>query len=375
MHTSQFEFHHPATGSSYVDPVALSETLVRNISDNKMMLLSGMRKSGKTSLLRHLMSANLPFAVRYAYMDMFDVRSEEDFCSRYATRVLQLLSGRWEQWMDFARKHFLRTAPRFFVGTDPAVDFRLIFDKQDIPLAYDEIFALAQRVSQEVGSKVVVVIEEFQILKFFKDQNQLLKTFKTHLGMAQNITYLFSAADPEWVDNSLMAPRAPLRNLISKIEIGPMDDAAWKSFLIKGFQITAKKLNPENAALLIEMAGSQPYYIQMLATYSWMFASFECTSDTIHQAYDWLYGLQKAHYKTLADGLTTYQLNFLLAMAHGEMHLSSFDVLHKYRLGTPGNIKKLREALLARGLITKKGKGLLIADPLFVHWLLQTYMV
>ena len=58
----------------------------------------------------------------------------------------------------------------------------------------------------------------------------------------------------------------------------------------------------------------------------------------------------------LMDSLTEKQRNFLCAICKGVKNFSSAETLHLYRLGTSGNIRILKNALLKRDLIDVTGK-------------------
>ena len=70
------------------------------------------------------------------------------------------------------------------------------------------------------------------------------------------------------------------------------------------------------------------------------------------------------------DGLTTYQMNFLRAVAHGvHKDFTSQEVLENYNLGTKSNITRLINVLTNKELIERRIDGIYIADPVLEKWL------
>ncbi len=74
------------------------------------------------------------------------------------------------------------------------------------------------------------------------------------------------------------------------------------------------------------------------------------------------------------DGLTTTQVNFLRALADGVREgLSSQDVLRSYRLGTSGNVVKIKQALETREIIDTFEATPEFVDPAFQLWMKRVY--
>lgn len=83
---------------------------------------------------------------------------------------------------------------------------------------------------------------------------------------------------------------------------------------------------------------------------------------------------QSILYQREVDSLTNFQLNYLKAVASGEKQLSAFEVVKKYRLGTPGNIRKMQTALENKEIIEVNGKSVEIGDPLFRLWIRKYFL-
>ena len=72
------------------------------------------------------------------------------------------------------------------------------------------------------------------------------------------------------------------------------------------------------------------------------------------------------------EGLSSYQMNFLKALAAGETgDFTSATILKKYNLGSKSNISRIQETLIKKELIEKAGRLVSIADPVFRLWMLR----
>ena len=63
------------------------------------------------------------------------------------------------------------------------------------------------------------------------------------------------------------------------------------------------------------------------------------------------------------------QLGFLRALIAGEKQLSSKQTLQVYRIGTSGNVVRIKQALMEREVIDVRGNEITFQDPLFEAWL------
>ena len=73
------------------------------------------------------------------------------------------------------------------------------------------------------------------------------------------------------------------------------------------------------------------------------------------------------------EGLSSYQINFLKALAAGESDdFTSAAILKKYSLGSKSNISRLQDTLIKKELIEKTGRKVIIADPVFRLWMLRS---
>lgn len=67
--------------------------------------------------------------------------------------------------------------------------------------------------------------------------------------------------------------------------------------------------------------------------------------------------------------LTVFQLSFLKAVLRGETRFSALDVIEKYDLHSSANVKRVRDALMKKEILTFTNKDEpVVIDPLFEFW-------
>jgi hypothetical protein len=104
-----------------------------------------------------------------------------------------------------------------------------------------------------------------------------------------------------------------------------------------------------------------------------MLCGGDVVSDTaIDEAVNNMIDQNSALFLQQTEGLSSYQMNFLKALAVGETgDFTSTAMLKKYNLGSKSNISRLQDTLIKKELIEKVGRTVTIADPVFRLWMLR----
>lgn len=87
-----------------------------------------------------------------------------------------------------------------------------------------------------------------------------------------------------------------------------------------------------------------------------------------------LMSVHEPAFKSAMNGLTTFQICLLRAVLEGNTRFSSSEVIQKYGLNSSANVRRLKDALCKKEIITFDDKDSpRILDPLFEYWLSKKY--
>mgnify|MGYP006974417198 CR=1 FL=1 len=76
----------------------------------------------------------------------------------------------------------------------------------------------------------------------------------------------------------------------------------------------------------------------------------------------------------VTNDLTDHQLSLLRAVLDGVVKFSASDVIERYHLNSSANVRRVKDALKKKEVITFNEKDEpLVIDPLFEYWLRRTY--
>jgi hypothetical protein len=84
--------------------------------------------------------------------------------------------------------------------------------------------------------------------------------------------------------------------------------------------------------------------------------------------------IHEPRFMNMIDDLTDHQISLLKAVLDGVVKFSASDVIEKYRLNSSANVRRVKDALRKKEVITFNEKDEpVILDPLFEYWLESYY--
>ena len=92
------------------------------------------------------------------------------------------------------------------------------------------------------------------------------------------------------------------------------------------------------------------------------------------QALKILVSIHEPRFISIMNDLTGFQISLLKATLDGVVRFSSFDVIEKYSLNSSANVRRVKDALKKKEVLTFNDKDEpVILDPLFEYWLGKYY--
>lgn len=137
--------------------------------------------------------------------------------------------------------------------------------------------------------------------------------------------------------------------------------------------------NIQNSDEMIKMICSsvdnQSSYVQQLSWNVMLNTEDEVTEEIIQIAIDDMLSQNSLLFLQQIEGLTSYQINFLKALAKGVHNdFTSQNILRTYNLGAKSNIVRIKNVLIQKELIDKTMDGIYFSDPIFRMWFKKTFV-
>jgi hypothetical protein len=339
---SPFQYGKLVVGPAFIKRIKEKQEIKDNLYSGINTILISPRRMGKSSLIKAAMGELQKEHpdVKVCYLNVFTVRSEEEFYRLFARTVLQTTGESW----------------KFGISET--------LDSLDLP----------EQIAEEKNIRLIVCIDEFQNLEKLRDYENLEKKMRKVWQKQTHVSYCLCGSNSQTMIDLFNTRAKPFYRFGSILFLSRISEKEWLNFVISSFGNTGKNISVELASELVDIAGKHSWYVQQLAHFVWNLTVDFVTSEIIQKATKQVIEANLPMFQNLCEDLPVTQLNLLVAIADGAQALTSVAAMSKYNLGTPHNVSKNKLALQKRDLIEKTPKGFVFIDPIFERWFVSLYL-
>ncbi len=356
------------------------EKEVKKLTDNLLGGINTMiispRRWGKSSLVETVTNLirKQHTNVRIVIIDLFSVNSEEEFMEKFAGEVLKASSSKWQEWIKSSKKMFKNLIPKIQVSVDPLNSFSISFDWEEIKKHGDEILNLPEMVARQNKMKLIVCLDEFQVIANFPGYEEFERRLRAVWQRHKAVTYCIYGSQRHMMTEIFNKPSKPFYRFGDIIMLTKIERESWINFICSSFHETGKNISNEEAGLIADLMQCHPWYVQQLSHYTWNMTIKSAVKTDIKRSLVELINANMPLYQRETEILSPTQLNLLKAVAHGEKQLTSARVMNEYRLGTPRNVSKNKTVLINNDVIGESGGNYFFLDPAFELWFRKSFL-
>ena len=357
-------------GENFTDRAEETRRLKRDFENGQNVVLISPRRMGKTSLVRRVMSQVDTNKIAVVHLDIYDCRTEYEFYNKLATAVLKQVSGKGELMLRNIKEFLTRLTPRVSFGIDPANEMSVSLGIAPEDYSPEEILQLPEKMAHKIGKHIVVCIDEFQQIGNFPDSIDVQKRIRGVWQLQEEVSYCLYGSKKHMLTNLFQNKRMPFYQFGDIRFLQPIALEDWIPFIRGKFEENGLSISDEQITRICETVEYQSSYVQQLAWNVMLCCDKVVEEATMEEALADLIGQNSILFLQQTEGLSSYQMNFLKALAAGETgDFTSAAILKKYNLGTKSNISRLTDTLIKKELIEKTGRTVTIADPVFRLWM------
>jgi len=375
MANPPFVFGRIAEQDNFVDREQERQRLGANFAALTNTIIISPRRWGKSSLVRRVTEdvTQADARTRVCLIDLFNVRSEDDFYAQLATGVMAATMSKWDEWVDAASKFLSHLRPKVAISPGPSQQITLDVDWHEAQRDPDEVLDLAEKIAVSKKLRLVVCIDEFQTVAGYAAADAFQRKLRSHWQQHQHVCYCLYGSKRHMLLDVFSNPDKPFYRFGDIMTLGKIDNAVWGDFIAARFAATGKAITPELGRQLAGLVNDHSYYVQQLAQQVWFRTKKTCHQDDVDAAWTDLTDQLGLVFTGLVDSLSARQINLLRALIDGQEYLSAQATIKTYNLGTSANVIRIREALVNREIIDASGGGIQFLDPVFKHWLACRY--
>jgi uncharacterized protein len=368
----------PAT--AFVNRVVELDRLVRDLAAAQKVFLISPRRYGKSSLIRHALSAMARRGAITVDVTVSSFSSYVAFLEGYA-RALVAAETRWDRARNWLRDAVRSARAEVRYTPDPslqtpgagalAVSFPSVKSERDISRLAQDVFALPARLAETRKKKVVVALDEFQAIAGFNG-GSVEHALRAAVQHQRDVGYVFAGSEPSLMER-MLGPKRPFYKAgpVMRLEKIPPDEFA--AFIDARFAASGMKPDDGLGAAIVDLAGNLPYDVQRLAHETWDEVRGRnrkrATLDDLHAALKRLLAEQQTMFEAVWQHLTLAQRAALRAVVVEDgRELLSADTRSRHRLGGTSTVQSALAALVREDLVTREGGRHVVVDSLFREW-------
>jgi hypothetical protein len=368
---SPFKFGKVVTGKQFINRKDDIKRIQNNIQAGINTILMSPRRWGKSSLIKQIDSLNKDKGIKFAFIDFFNIRTEEDFLEKYSREILRCSITRKEELLKSAKEFFQKITPSISFGADPLNDFTLNFTWAEANKTREEIINLPETIAMKKGIKIVVCIDEFQNISRIDNSILLEQELRSYWQHHISTTYCLYGSRKHMMLEIFKNESRAFYRFGDLFILEKIPEEHWIDFIISRFNKTGKKISEELVLKMIHLTDNHPDYLQQICHHVWNGVDSEVIRKNIEQAMNLVVRSNALHYQDICEALSNTQLNLIYAILAGETKLTAAKTMQKFRLGTPRNVSKNKKILIEKDLIEIHEESINFNDPVFKYWLKQ----
>ncbi len=370
-----FIFGRIATDENFTDREKETEHLVNNFESLINTVIISPRRWGKSSLVHRAadIAMRADKNIRICTIDLFNVKTEEQFYTVLAQKLIQGTSSRWEEAVENAKKFFSRLVPKISVGAGPGNEISIDFDWEEMKSNPDEILDLSERIAEAKGVKIVVCIDEFQNIAEFEDPLFFQRRLRAHWQRHKKVSYCLYGSKRHMMMEVFTDSSMPFYKFGDIFFLNKIDTEHFIPFITERFSSTGKSITEDASRNIVSLADNHPYYVQQLSQLSWLRTSGQCDVETVVKAHLSLVEQLSLLFSNLMETLTFQQTCYLHALIAGEKSITSAETMYRYHISSATAASRSLKTLIKKDILDSTSGEISFQDPIFEYWLRHDY--
>ena len=371
-----FVYDKYVTGRSFVGRKMDCNILSNLLSAGEHVVMFEPPKSGKMSVIQqtlyNMRASGRQFAV--VHVNMFNIRSVEDFIVKFGTSLIRQMFSTAQEYEAavatyLAETHFIFDRDRF-ASDEEVVSLNWGLERQDM----ERMLQLPFRLAEHKGMPFFIILEEFQNIMHDKDYETFLKVMEGVVAENKGmVSFIFTGSMVNAM-KYLFCEKKYFYRQVEYLPLQKVDNDELTDHLVRGFMVSGKVMERDLAMSICELFRGQMWYLNHFTSICDNVTRGYINEGVCMQALKILVSIHEPRFISIMNDLTGFQISLLKATLDGVVRFSSFDVIEKYSLNSSANVRRVKDALKKKEVLTFNDKDEpVILDPLFEYWLGKYY--
>jgi hypothetical protein len=270
--------------------------------------------------------------------------------------------------------HFVFDRERFYQDGS-IVSLNWSPDRNDM----EKMMRLPGLLAADRGMQFYVIFKEFQSIMYTDEYETLFSVMEAMFKEQPSrpgASFIMTGSRVNAM-KLIFAERKFFYRQVVHLPIAPVESRDIIEHVVRGFLYgSGKSFDRDLAMGACELFKCNLWYINHLASICDLMSKGFINESIMTDALKCMLSLHEPRFMSMMDDLTDHQISLLRAVLDGVVKFSASDVIEKYRLNSSANVRRVKDALRKKEVITFNEKDEpVILDPLFEYWLENHYFV
>ena len=357
-------------------------TLSNLLKNGENVVIIEPAKSGKMSLIKQTLF-NLHISGELfstAETSLFNIRTRERLVCALGSAILRNFGNTPSEYAELCAEFLFGTHlifdPESYAATDSILSLNWDVDDQDIRA----VLSLPDRICAARGQQCIFIISEFQNLLLCDRGEDILRMWEETLRANHpedkfKCHFIFCGSRVNAM-KEIFCEKKYFHRLVTRMHLSTIETKDIIDYTVRGFLTSGKVLDKEQMLGVCQLFHNNIGYINHFISICDSLSKGYIAESVLMDALASIISIHEPRFIATMDDLTTFQTNLLRAIVDGHKKFSSAEVIEKYVLNSSANVRRLKDALCKKEIISfDENDEPYIIDPLFEYWVKKFYFL
>lgn len=368
------------TGKGNIGRKTEARAIANLLGQGENIVIYEAPKTGKTSLVQqaffNMKSSGADFVS--AGVSLLNVRTLRDLATRLGSEVLHAAYGSPQDYTPIVEAllpgtHFVFD-PQRYADCGEILSLNWELDQDDLKAA----LSLPYRAARKCGRKIYVLLDEFQNIMLTEDGDRacrLMEEVFRELDTEDKAaaSYIFTGSKVNAM-HEIFGTKKYFFRQAERVKIGEIDTREIIDHVIRGLLASGKVIDRDLLLGVCKLFRNNICYINHFSAICDSLTKGYIMEPILNEALSTIVSIHEPRFIATMEDLTTFQVSLLRAVLDGQTKFTSSDVIEQYALNSSANVRRLKDALCKKEIITFSDNGVpSVIDPLFEYWARRYY--
>ena len=378
---SPFLYNRYVTGQHFIGRKEDCAILGNLLTQSENVVIGEPFGTGKKSLVHQVLTKMKVSGDKFAVGEVtaLDIRRGGDFVKRLGAAVIRIVASTPDEYGRIVTGYLGGTHFVFdrkaFADSDTILSTNWDLDENDLRAALRLPYALAA----ERGEKMYLIVDEFQNIDLAEDGELIFKLMEEAIDGAKAeginlFSYIFIGSQVNAMDD-IFIKRHFFYRRVTRLRLSKVEEREIVEHIIKGFLATGKVIDRDLISGACRLFRCNLFYVNHFTSVCDSLSKGYIMEPVLLEALATVIAVNRGRFVAMMNDLTTFQVSLLRAIIDGYTKFSTAEVIRKYSLNSSANVRRLKDALMKKEILTFVGEDgkPVILDPLFEYWLRNYY--